>query len=70
MAVGFDKTVRAAEEESGCTRGAARFRVEKMQRIGEGAALIKMQNHEGHPHRMKRPYSDEEDEHTQATPRV
>ena len=60
----FNDTVREDEEESGCTRGGARFRQEKRQRIGEGHVAIETQNHEGKPHKTKRPYNDEEDDLT------
>ena len=64
MSVSFDETVREAEEESGCTRGGARFRVEKRQSTREGPTAIEMKNHEGQPHSKKRPYNNEEDELT------
>ena len=62
MGASFDETVREAKEESGFMRGGARFRQEKKHRIGEGPAVIEMQDHEGRPHRTKRPYSENEDD--------
>ena len=53
MGVSLDETVREADEESGCTRGGARFRVEKRQRTGEGPSVIRMQYCERQPHRTK-----------------
>ena len=44
MGASFDEIVREVEEESGCTRGGARFRQEKRQRIGEGTATIGTQD--------------------------
>ena len=70
MGASFDKTVREAEEESGCTRGGARFQQEKRQRTGEGPVVIGTQDCEGRPHGTKRPYSDEEDGQTHTMPRV
>ena len=58
MGVSFDDTMREAKEESGCTREGARFQTKKRQRIGEGPAMIETQDHEGQPHRTKRPQSD------------
>ena len=46
MGASFNKTVRKYEEESGCTRGGARFRQEKRQRTGEGLSMIKTQYRE------------------------
>ena len=62
MGASFDETLREVEEESGCTRGGARFRQEKRQRTREGPAAIETQNHKGQPHKMKQHYSDEEDD--------
>ena len=70
MGARFDETMREAGEESCITRGGARFRQENRQRKGEGLAKIKTQDHEGRPHGRKRPYNDEEDDQTQATPRI
>ena len=64
MGASFNEVVREDEEESCCTRGRARFRQEKRQRIGEGRAGIKTKNYEGQPHRTKRPYGDEDDDQT------
>ena len=64
MGASFDETLREAEEESGITRGGARFQQEKRQRKREGPAVIKMQDREGRPHETKRPYSDDEDDQT------
>ena len=64
MGASFDEAMREAEEESGFTRGGARFRQEKRQRIGEGLAANETQNREGRPHRTKQIYSDEEDDQT------
>ena len=47
MGASFDEIVREAEEESGHTRGGARFRQEKRKMIGEGPTLIEMQDCEG-----------------------
>ena len=49
----FDETLREVEEESGCTRGGARFRQEKRQRTREGPTAIEMQDHEGISHETK-----------------
>ena len=68
MGASFDEIVREAEEGSGCTRGEARFQLEKRQRTREGPAAIETQDREGQPHKTKRPYSDEEDDQAQATP--
>ena len=62
MGASFDETVREAKEESGFTRRGVRFRQEKRHRTGEGPATIEMQDHEGRPHRIKRSYSDKEDD--------
>ena len=47
------ETVRVVEETSGYTRGGARFRQEKRQRMGEGPAAIEMQGHEVQLHETK-----------------
>ena len=54
----FDETVREDEEESGLTRGGARFRQEKRQRTGESSIAIKKGGHEGIPHGTNQPYND------------
>ena len=62
MGASFNETMREVEEESGITRGGARFRQDKMQSIGEGPVAIKIQYREGRPHGTKRTYDDEEDD--------
>ena len=63
MGVSFDETLREADEGSGCTRGGARFRVEKRQRIGDPVE-IETQDCEVQPHGTKQPYTNEEGEQT------
>ena len=40
MGASFDEIVREVEEESGLTRGGARFQQEKRERTGEAPATI------------------------------
>ena len=40
MGASDDETMRKVEQESGLTRGGARFRKEKRQRTGESPAMI------------------------------
>ena len=53
MGATFDEIVREAKEGSGCTRGEARFRLEKRQRTGEGPTAIEMKHCKGQPHGTK-----------------
>ena len=53
MGSSFNKIVRGDEEGCGCTRGGARFLLEKRQRIAEGPVAIRMQDYEGQPHVTK-----------------
>ena len=46
MGVSYNESMREAEEESGITRGGARFQKEKRQRTREGPAMIETQYHE------------------------
>ena len=60
MGMSSSENVKVVEETSGCTRGGPRFR-EKRQRTGEGPAAIEVQCCEEPPHKMKRPFCDDED---------
>ena len=53
MGASFDDIVRESKEESGCTRGGARFRQEKRNKTEEGISTIEMQDHEGKAHGTK-----------------
>ena len=70
MGASFNAIRTKAEEGSGCIRGGARFQLEKRQRIGEGLGVIKTQDRKGQPHRMNRPYSEDEDNQAQAVARM
>ena len=69
MGIISSENVKVIEETSGCTRGGERFQ-EKRQRIGEGPTAIEVQCREEKPHGTKRPFSDDEDDQAQATPRI